>query len=220
MKKPVSLLVLMGLLVNCTYTPKYYAQYERGDVTTISSRVGDVVDVQERDKFDLFHGMEGFDSARFYDIGDGGYELEIVTKSGKYLVVNRDSLAVLVLRDYINRYEEVTERLEDFEAKWQIIDHDDLGLAITRHEIIRSKTPQVGSILGMACCLGGGLTVGLIAFVLTYSVSAGGSALPVITGVVGGGVLSGAVGFLYGYRWSESVTVRRIKEARKPRVME
>jgi hypothetical protein len=221
MNRVVSVVVLVAVLVNCTYTPKHYAGYERGNAITISSRVGDVIDSQEREHFDLFLGMEGFETAKFYAIRGGGYEVEIVTTGGTFLAVNRDSLAISILRDYINRYEEVIEAREDFETGWQIVGYDDLGQPITRYE-----RDEFGRFVTVACCLGAGLAGGLacfgLGFVMTYSLEPGTSSWPTIIAAfiaIGVALLSGKIGLRYGSKLNEGLALKRIREARKPRLV-
>jgi hypothetical protein len=219
MNRVVSLIIQVVVLVNCTYAPKYRTEYEKGNAITISSRVGEIIDSQERERFDLFLGMQGFETARFYAIKGGGYEVEIVTTSGTFLAVNRDSLAVRILRDYINRYEEVIGARDDFEKEWQIVSYDDLGQPITKYE--RDK---LGKVVTVACCLGTGLAGGLagfgLGFIMTYSLAADASLWPLIVAVGGGALLGGALGCKYGSGSNEGLALKRIKEARKPRLVE
>ena len=77
MKRTVAVVVLIVWLASCApklFTREYH-QYERGYAIIISERVGEKVDVEERVHFGLLKGIDDFESAGFYDIEGGGYEL-------------------------------------------------------------------------------------------------------------------------------------------------
>lgn len=217
MKRLMIVLVLIGLVASCAYAPKRYNTYEKGRAVTVSHRVGVLIEAQEREQFDLLRGIQDFKTAKYYAIHGGGYIVEIVTTSEMFLAVNRDTLAVSVLRDYINRYEEVLDSRDDFEAKWQIVDYDDPGQPITRHEIGQESSAM---LFGAACCLGGGIASGLLGYLMTYSLVSGSSIVPMVAVTAAGALSSGAIGLMYGSRFNEGRVLRKIKEARKPRLAE
>ena len=153
-KKKISVVVVMALLFNCASTPRHYFSSEKTRPITISARVGEVIDLEEREKFDLFHGIEDFKAATYYEIRDGGYEVEIITEHSKLRAVNRDINGIQIIRDYIDRYEEIKDSASAFEEKWQIVEYDDLGQPITQDELNRVKGH--GWIMGgcLGCLLG------------------------------------------------------------------
>ena len=53
-----------------------------------------------------------------YWLEDGGYVFEIATDGQKFVAVNRDPKAVMILRDYISDYEEISADRTPFESKW------------------------------------------------------------------------------------------------------
>ena len=65
---------------------KVYAQDETREIIIISDRVGEEINNEEREKFNLFPGVSGFQSARYYKNTENLYFLEITyvdEKSGE-----------------------------------------------------------------------------------------------------------------------------------------
>jgi len=54
-----------------------YAQEEEGKIITISERVGDEIDKEEREKFELFPNIKGFQSADLLKLSDNRYVFRI-----------------------------------------------------------------------------------------------------------------------------------------------
>ncbi len=54
------------------------AQEEEGEIIIISERVGKEIDQEENDKFKLFQGINGFQSAVYLKLPDGRYILKII----------------------------------------------------------------------------------------------------------------------------------------------
>jgi uncharacterized protein YxeA len=224
MKKTLAFIVLVALLVNCAHTIPHYFDYERKRPIVISKRVGETIEPEEREQFDLFHGIGDFKAATFYGIKGGGYEVEIVTANEQLIVVNRDPQAIEILQDYIERYEEIKDSREAFEEKWEIVDYDDSGLPITKSEA--SMNVQHGWCIG---CSGGcglvsfGLScvaVSLIALGELSSQHPGENDDLYMAMLIGGTVAGMLTGFLMGRTVDSRRAIDAIKEARKSRVVE
>ena len=54
-----------------------YAQEEEGEIFIISEKVGEVIDLEERNKYNLFPAVKGFQSAVFLKLHDGNYVFKI-----------------------------------------------------------------------------------------------------------------------------------------------
>lgn len=191
----------------------------------ISEKVGATIEPAERDKYGLFRNVKNFQSATFYELNGGGYEVEIMTAEHRYIAVNRDSLSVQILRDYIDNYETIKDSIKRFEKKWHIITYDTLGQPITRYE--------VGRIYYTCCCAGGlGLampfgsaivaTFGEIAYTTIFFFT---DWKEVDRGLLamGSALAGGLAGFLVGNMIDisqQQSRLKAIKEARKPRVVE
>ena len=221
MKKTLVSIVLLTLLLNCAYTPRHYLNYQRAQPIIISKRVGETIDIAEREQFSLFKGIEDFESASFYKILNGGYEVIIIAKNKKYIAVNRDSLAVEILGDYISRYEEIGISKTEFEKKWKIIDYDDLGQPITKYEINRIKKSHYTIGCTSTCCL-----LGLIPLIV-LSVGAGiasewGSDVHIewYFLIIGGSTAGVVAGFLEGNRADKHNAVEAIKKVRQLRIVD
>lgn len=182
MKRIVFLTVVISLLANCTYSAKHPSQYRSKDLIIISGRVGEVIDVEEREYFNLLSPeiylrpvTYRYKSATLHAIDVGGYEVRISTTTDTLVAVIRDHQGIEILGDYIDNYEAVVESRRAFEDKWGVIDYDRLGLPITKNEMqitekrvvavkksqsLRLRPVMIGASLGG--CLGG-----VVAFLVT-----------------------------------------------------
>ena len=220
MKKAVVFIVVIALLSNCAYSLHYYRDYKKTRPIVISPQVGETIDLEEREQFDLFHGIEDFKAATFYGIEGGGYEVEILTVNKKLVAVNRDPKGIEILRNYIDSYAEMQYSKEDFEKKWKVVDYDYLGQPITEYEVYGNKKLSYSRCCGSGLGLLGIIPVGWIAL----SKGSVGSNIGMDgTIFVVGIVLCGVVGMLIGSIIDKNValkTLKTIKEARKPKVVE
>ena len=229
MKRVVAVVVLVALTISCTYTLNYYTNYKKLQPIIISERVGEVVDAEEREQFDLFLGVTGFNSATYYEIAEGGYKVEIMAADKIFAAVNRDAQAVEILREYIDAYEEIQGSVEEFERQWRIIDYDTLGQPITLNEVrgVRRNYYSCG-------CSGGSLLVGLIPNFLFSFVAIGGLTIDMF-GTTGSGLSrpvpawisfiainigSAAIGAMMGRRRDDKAALNAIKEARLPKELD
>lgn len=222
MKKTAAFIVGIALLSNCAYNLHHYRDYQKTAPITISEKVGKTIDVGEREKFDLFHGIEDFKAATFYGIEGGGYEVEIVTASEQLIVVNRDPQAVEILQDYIERYEEIKDSREAFEEKWQVVDYDDSGLPITHVELNKVKQNTGCFAGGIGCGFVGIIPAGIMAFLAggggpTQDVQDETTAYIVFIVVMAAHI---ATGVRIGSNADRNNALNAIKEARKPKVVE
>ena len=142
MKRSVVVLILWVFLNNCTFAPQRGAQYAAKRRVTVSERVGETINSEERENFDLFLPeiyirpvTYQYESANIYAIPGGGYELEMVGAKHTVVVVNKDPDGIDILADYIDNYEQVVIAKDFFEDRWGIVDYDGLGLPITEKEI-------------------------------------------------------------------------------------
>ncbi|UCG31045.1 MAG: hypothetical protein JSV53_03995 [candidate division WOR-3 bacterium] len=155
MKRIVVIVTLLSLLMNCSYSLKKYSMYERGKTIILDEKVGESIDVEERQQFDLLPGVEGFKEARFYSLNEGGCEIKIVTDKGNFRTISRDPLTVDILGDYINAYGDITFSRENLEKKWRIVDYDSVGLPITQIEVNhveRKNFRYIHGVVGAVTC--------------------------------------------------------------------
>ena len=171
---------------------------ERGDPIVISERVGETIDSEERVQFGLFPGIADFRSATFYMISGYSYGVEIATDKARFVSVNLDPKATYVLADYIDRHEEIRSSIREFEDKWQIVGYDDIGQAITRHELNMIRHTRrnwyigggIGAVVG---CLAGG------AIGVAVTPEEGGMIdFSKLNGLIIGGGIGGCIGGLAG----------------------
>ncbi len=162
MRRMVTFVVLLVFLYfQCA--PRQYAGYRRiGDPIIISARVGEVIDLEERNNYDLFQGIDDFQSATLYSIQGGGLVTEIETRDQKLVAVNRDSNMHMILKEYIENHDWVQNQRGLFERKWKIIDYDMMGFPITKHEVAAISNPSAS----LGCGLGSAaLILGIFSFV-------------------------------------------------------
>ena len=212
-------IVVITLLSNCAHNLLHYRHYQKTEQIVISARVGATIDPEERVQFNLFPEIEGFKTATFFGVAGGGYEVRIETESERYAAVNRDSLAVVILRDYINRYEKIQNARSDFEDNWKIIDYDNLGLPITQYELNRIRKPGSGRMIGGgACCIGGGV-ISLALAELSVEREIVSEDVAEIA-FLGTWVAFTTTGVILGARVFRNRALNAIKESRKPQVIE
>ena len=225
MKNIISV-IMLGCILHCTIGIRHHYQGVRNEQTgplVINERVGQVIEPEERQQYDLFLGVDDFESATFYDIIDEGYEVEIVTKDKRLVAVNEDPEAIEILNDYINQYEEIENSREGFEAKWHIIAYDDLGFPITEHEVNRIRCSWVDGVFGTLVFA----TIGGIAgfFVsLPFVLSSGGEGeleIPkaFIVSFISA-ILAGTIGGRLSSKASKRNALNLIKKGRRPREKE
>ncbi|MCK5608076.1 hypothetical protein KAR91_39715 [Candidatus Pacearchaeota archaeon] len=229
MKRVVAVVVLVAWLTNCapTLSTHKYHQYERGYAIIISERVGEKIDAEEREQFGLFKGVEDFESAIFYGIEDGGYEAEIRTTNSIFLAVNRDPYAFEILRDYIDGYETYMSSSEAFKKKWDVIDYDKLGFAITKSEVLQHSN----LIASTACATGCAASIFGVSLLAALAIADPGDIWGTRTPeeernayiALGVGIVGGIVGGIFVHNWRNTINMEKalelIKEARKAHIM-
>ena len=222
-----TIIVSVCVFVKCTYTLPCYNEYGRENLLVISERVGETVDAQERSQFDLFRGVENFKSAKLFEIDGHGYDVEISTEDQTLIGFNRNPDAVLILREYIERYEIIKDSIPEFEKKWGIIDYDTLGQPITRREVSINLSPKqhwrglLAVSGGAVGCVGSWLIIGAPSLAVDvpsdYDNSEDKRKILINLGATAFGGMSG---WFIGREIDKRKALEKIKEARKPRVVE
>jgi len=163
MKRALVVFVLALLTVNCGLRLSQYEDAKYENPVYISGLVDDRIDSVERERYGLFPNIEGFISAALYE-HPSGWKWEILTEKQRLVAVNRDSAAVLILADYIERHEEIVTSKMEFESKWNIVDYDVLGLAITQREVVDAmervrsgRNSYAAGLIGLGCISGASL---------------------------------------------------------------
>lgn len=227
MKRIVAIVVLVIVVLNCAFKQRLvpYKKGERLYPIVVSDRVGDVVNSEERDQFGLFLAVEGFREARFYSIGEHGYEPGIVTDTEILVSANHDRGAVIILWEYIDTNAEIERDRTTWESRWRVIDYDALGLPITASEIavVKQLSRRQAFGGGITCCLVtslSGAALGVLIAATLLDASNEESYYPIYA--VGAGVLAGLVAGVTKSmkKLSDDDAVELIKESRRPRVVE
>lgn len=129
--------------------PLRYLSYARDDQPiTFTDELGDVIDKAEAERYSLFTKIGNFKEAKFYPIDSGGFEIEITMGSGVIKVANMDPYAQKIMRSYFKNFDTVRNDSLPFKIKWQILDYDDYGIPITRHETRRLERNMNKRIMG------------------------------------------------------------------------
>jgi hypothetical protein len=217
---------MVSMALNCGFMSKYRERDEKP--VFIHEVVGDDIDDIERQTYALFPNVDGFVKAVLYEYPRGGYEWEIFTGEAKLVARNADPQTVLILENYIERYEEILESRVEFETDWSIVDYDALGQPITQKEVVhviaQLKKRKGRGMLG--CAVGGCLSGALLGALLTFETQSMGTghAFPGMEvskdAVIIGGVLGGVVGLCTSaliLRTDAQQAIKVIKEGRKPR---
>ncbi|MCK4941769.1 hypothetical protein KAS45_06705, partial [candidate division WOR-3 bacterium] len=168
-----------------------------------------------------------FESAIFYSIEDGGYEVEIRTTSSIFLAVNRDPHAVEILRDYIDGYETYMSSPEAFEKKWGVVDYDKLGFAITKSEVRQHSNLTAST----ACATGCAASIFGVSLLVALAIADPGDIWGTHTPeeernaniALGIGIVGGIVAGIFVHNWRNTINMEKalqlIKEARKAHTM-
>jgi hypothetical protein len=150
MRRAATCIILIVFLY-CQCAPRHHTLYRKLDVPVIISEVvGETIDVEERDQYDLFQGVDDFEQAIFYPIARGGLVAEIKTKAYMLTTVYPETDMHMILREYIEEYEWIQSYKEVFERKWQIVDYDALGFPITKDQVAGYVGPMAGCGCGLA----------------------------------------------------------------------
>jgi hypothetical protein len=240
-------LLVIGSL-NCVFkhTIHDYSVYTTLTRVSVSEKVGEAIDTLECTQYNLFRGIEKFESAIFFEMLEGGYVVEITTAEGKYRVVNHDNKGIEIMRAYIDDYEErqekmaklmknrriiryirdkepIYEKIKDpFESEWHIVDYDDLGLPITKHEIKKFYRKTNTYVYGASCCLSSSLIGGGFTVMALMDDSYTGSSKAPIVGIISAGAAIGSafIGKEIGKSIDNREIIEAIKQARKPKKFE
>jgi hypothetical protein len=106
-------LLLIGFV--CFSSGPLYAQEEEGEIVFISERVGKEIDKEERDQFELFPEVKGFQSAVLFKLSENRYILKIAyldeqTGKPKFLHSRQSEASIKNMRYHIDRFEELQTR--------------------------------------------------------------------------------------------------------------
>lgn len=141
----------------CARSPQYLpqSQPERGPAI-IHECVGEFIDAQEREFYNLFQGIEGFTEAVFFKGYTREFDILIISERHTYSAIYDAFNAGEILHDYIETFDEKGVSLNDFEKKWGVVDYDTLGLPITKNDVDRILAKHSISTLSLySGCLGG-----------------------------------------------------------------
>jgi hypothetical protein len=85
--------------------PQLYAQDEDGKIVVIGEHVGEIIDLEERNIYNLFPDIEGFKSAVFLMLPDGSYMLKItrVDKANGEEIIIRTLIEERDIKRYANK---------------------------------------------------------------------------------------------------------------------
>jgi len=198
-----------------------YASYTKGELVSISGKVGASIDKNERNEYELFNNIPNFERATFYSIKEGGYLIEIKTLTDTLISVVSDTKMVSILADYVDRYEIIRLNRESFEKKWSIVSYDEQGIPIAENEML--KYHKKLSCCALGCGLGGGavgLFTGIVISVVQLSSYLGPEDVnntPVFIGTAVGGIAGYFIGNIFDNKFAKGVTIREIKKLRTPK---
>lgn len=204
-----------------------YASYTKGELVSISGKVGASIDKNERNEYELFNNIPNFERATFYSIKEGGYLIEIQTVTDTLISVVSDTKMVSILADYVDRYEIIRLNRESFEKKWSIVSYDEQGIPITENEMLRYHKKV--SCCALGCGLGGsalGLVTGAVLAVISsddfdilHSTEKENKRIAVFayTGITTGAIAGYFIGNSFDNKFAKGVTIREIKKLRTPK---
>jgi len=142
---------LSMMIFICSYLLTYVplaAQEEQGEIIIISERVGKEIDQEENNKFKLFEGIKGFQSAVYIKLPDGRYFLKITyldenTGELKIRRIQQSEASIKNRGHYIDHFENLQARKEEEERGSEIIILSErVGVTIDREERDKYKLFQ------------------------------------------------------------------------------
>jgi hypothetical protein len=213
--RKMCLVLLCTLFLHCSYNAYQYRGGGMGVFERLNDQIGDVIDAEEREEYDLFRGVEDFESATLFVFPDGGFRAQIVTKNKELVYMTRSPMAIEILREYVERYGEIKVNRGAFEKRWGIVAYDKCGQPITRAELKKFGNPAKNNC-GYGCCMLGYLTTGLIGI---YIFKPEGDAYNVVSTLCGapGGLFGLGAGVYIGEGIDRTQAIKAIREARGPR---
>ncbi|TES92858.1 MAG: hypothetical protein E3J87_03895, partial [Candidatus Cloacimonadota bacterium] len=110
---PTALVLLIVLMLLCSIGVGFAQNQEK--VIVISEKVGEVIDVEEREKFQLFVAFKGFKSAVFLQLPDGSYVAEITYEEDgeeKKTRLPQTEKSIESFRNYLENYSEHKAKLQ------------------------------------------------------------------------------------------------------------
>ena len=230
MRRIASTIVLFIFGINCTYSFRYYDDYKKGQPIVVSERVGDTIDAVEGEQFVLFQQVDDFEAATFYEIDEGGYEVSMMAGGKEFVAINRDAMAVEILRYYVDNHAEIIESRQVFEKKWGVVAYDTFGIAITKREISAYTNPGGPVALGLGCGCLSAFGVAMVQAMIYFSnwewdlfggerdedeTAWGNAVLP-----LGVGAAMGIATYLWMSDNSKNKALQMIKEGRMPMVVD
>lgn len=171
--KHISMGLVFLLLLKITPFSVAIAE-EKGKVIIISEEVGEVIDAEERERFGLWSGIEGFKSAIFLQLPDGSYVAEVTyEEDGEEIKVRtpQSEMSIKSLKDYIEKFEDNKPELFDLKPKHQEAEK----AAVYLEKAIVEKPPissaKITAEISGGICLGAllGIGGGLIGYLFTAS---------------------------------------------------
>jgi hypothetical protein len=139
MYQKIILSVLLLLSTLFIFSKISYAQEQEGEIIIISERVGEVIDLEERTKFDLFGFVKGFQSARLFKLYEGScvWKISLLDSTAGELVIRENSPTepeINRLREYIDNFEQIQA------GKYQIQFEQEDSLQIENQPSIRIQS--------------------------------------------------------------------------------
>jgi len=201
-----------------------YEKYTKGELVSISGKVGASIDKNERNEYELFNNIPNFERATFYSIKEGGYLIEIKTLTDTLISVVSDTKMVSILADYVDRYERIRLNRESFEKKWSIVSYDEQGIPIAENEMLRYH--KKGCCFACGCGLASS-ALGLVTGAVLALLSAEGDLLEIMEsertgifvsiGIAVGGITGSFIGNSFDNKIAKGSIVREIKKSRTPK---
>jgi hypothetical protein len=158
--KFISIVSIALMVIELSPLPVARAE-EKEEVIVVSILVGEEIDREERERYELFPQFEGFTSAVFLKLHDGSYVVEVTyIEEGEEKIerIIQTKTAIESLKYYIENYDILKPRLSEIEIK--------------EKEVVRKvKTPfnskrALGEVMGG---IGGGALLGLVGGGIGYS---------------------------------------------------
>jgi uncharacterized membrane protein len=166
-------LLLLVLSTLASSSKRSCARQQEGEIIIISEKVGEVIDLEERNKYNLFPDIEGFQSVVFLKLPDGSYLLKVTyleetTGEEKIKRILRTESSIRQYGSKIDHFENIPAGKYQFRFDYEKVEETkaEKPQVTTVLELVEKK-PIIGAfgsaVLGGAACGGAVMGIGALA---------------------------------------------------------
>ena len=141
MFQKISFSALLFFTVFFLSSEQLYSQRAEGQVIIVSERVGKEIDLEERNKYKLFQGIKGFQSAVFLKLPDSSFVSEAIylderTNEKKVNRIPQTEVGIEKIGEYIDHFEEIQTGKYQYEYRYRVENEKPLDTAVPYDSLV------------------------------------------------------------------------------------